>query len=199
MGRTDEGIREINRAYDLDPLSVVIVTDVGKVLTLARRYDDAVAQYEKALAMDPEFGVARGLLALTLSLQRKHAHAIAEINRIRHLDGSPMYVSWLGYVHGAAQNHSEAASALRHLDELALQTYVSPLWFMLLHTGMGNTDEAFHWCQKVFAEHAAGGAIPLKANPLFDPIRSDPRYFEVLSRAGLGESVAVNQAANTSR
>jgi tetratricopeptide (TPR) repeat protein len=183
MGRTDEGITEIKHARALDPLSITINTDVAKVYMIGRRYDEAIEQYKKTLEMDPEFGVARGLLAITLSLAGKHDEGIAEIRALKHLETNPMYLSWLGYIYGKAGRNEEGAAALTGLEQLARQTYVSPLWLMLIETGLGHNDEAFAWFDKVAAEHASGGAIAIKTNPVFDSLRSDPRFSDVLRRA----------------
>ncbi len=183
MGRSDEGIAEIKKAAALDPLSVVISTDVGKVYLLARRYDEAVAQFHRALEMDPQFAVAHGLLALTLSFQGKHEEAIAQIQQIGNIDSNPMHLGWQGYVCGRAGRKTEAENALKQLDLLARRIEVSPHWPTLVYLGLEQKDAAFAELEKAFQEKAVAGAIPLKANPIFDPLRSDPRYADLLRRA----------------
>lgn len=185
MGRSDQAIAEIKKAQALDPLSLIIGTDVAKVYTIARRYDEAIEQYKKVLGMDPEFAQARGLLALTLSLNGKPMEAVEEIRKIKNVENNPMYISWVGYVYGTAGRKDEGAKALKELSDLSNRTYVSPLWMAFLSTGLGEKDEAFEWLEKAFAEHAAGGAIPLKVSPVFDNLRSDPRFADLLQRANL--------------
>ena len=102
IGRFDEGIRTLKRAQELDPLSLVINTDVAKVYMIARRYDEAIAQFQKALEMDPGFDVARGLLGLTYSLKGEHEEAIAECRKLKDFGENPLYLSWMGNVYGAA-------------------------------------------------------------------------------------------------
>lgn len=183
MGRSEEGIAEIQKAAALDPLSVVISTDVAKVYLLARRYDEAIAQFHRALEMDPQFAVAHGLLALTLSLQGKHEEAIAQIQQIEKIETNPMHLGWLGYIYARAGRKVEAENALKQFDLLAQRIDVSPLWPTLLYLGLEQKDAAFAELEKVFQQHSMGGAIPLKVNPQFDPLRADPRYAELLRRA----------------
>ena len=185
MGRFDEGIIEIKRAHELDPLSLIISTDVAKVYALARRYDEAIAQYKKALEMDPEFAEAHALLGLAYSINGQHEEAIAELRQIRDLENNPAYLSWLGYLYGVAGKRDEARTVGIQLQGLAQRTSVSPLWMTVFHIGLGEKDEAFQWLERVFEEKAGGGAVSLKVNPLFDPLRSDPRFADLLRRANL--------------
>jgi tetratricopeptide (TPR) repeat protein len=185
MGRADEGISEIKRARELDPLSVIINSDVAKVFLLTRHYDEAVEQFKHTLELDPEFAQAHGLLALTYSLQGMHEKALEEASKIKHLEDDPMAVAWLGYVNGAAGKKTEAEKALTRLRDLSATTYVSPLWMAHVHLGAGDKDQTFEWFEKVFQERAVGGALVLKANPLFDSLRSDPRFPELLRRANI--------------
>ncbi len=183
MGHANEAIAEIEKAADLDPLSVVICTDVGKVYWLARRYDDAIAQFYKALEMDPDFAVAHGLLALALSVKGEHEAAIAEVRKIKDLESDPMHLAWAGYIYGRAGKEDAAKQARRQLEELAGRIDVSSQWNALVDIGLGEADAAFRSLEKVFQERSMGGAIPLKVNPLFDPLRSDARYAGFLRRA----------------
>ena len=185
MGRANEGISEIRRARELDPLSLIINSDVAKVYLITRHYDEAVDQFKRTLELDPDFAQAHGLLALTYSLQGLHDKALEEIHKIKGLENDPMTLAWLGNVYGASGNKMEADHTLSRLRDLAAQTYVSPLWMAHIHAGSGEKDQAFEWFEKVFQERSAGGAVVLKANPIFDSLRSDPRFPDLLRRAHL--------------
>lgn len=185
MGRADEGIREINRARELDPLSVIINSDMAKVFLLTRHYDEAVTQFHRTLELDPNFSQAHGLLALTYSMQGLHEKALNQIRQIRNLENDPMTVAWLGYIHGAAGNKAEQEKALNRLQELATQTHISPLWMAVILVGSGDNDATFECFEKVLQERSVGGALVLKANPTFDRLRSDPRFPDLLRRANL--------------
>ena len=183
MGRFDEGIAESRRAHELDPLSLTISTDLGKVYLLARRYDAAIGQLQKTLELDPEFEVAHGLLALTYSKKGRPEEALRELRAIRELESDPMYLSYLVYVYGEAGMKNEARQALRRLSDLSQRTYVSPQWMAVAYTGMGERDQAFKWLDRIFEERAQG-ALTIKASPVWDSLRSDPRFPALLRRAG---------------
>ncbi len=183
MGRFDEAIDEITRARGLDPLSVIIGTDVGKIYMIARRYDEAINEYKEALELDPDFMVAHGLLALTYSLKEQHEDAIAELLKVKGLESSPMCLGWLGYVYGMAGKADDARATLNRLTELSHRTYVSPVWMAGIYAGLRQNDLAFHWFDIVFKEHAPGGALVLKVGPFWDSLRSDPRFADLLRRA----------------
>jgi tetratricopeptide (TPR) repeat protein len=183
MGRFDEGIPEIKRAQELDPLSLIISTDLGKAYYMARQYDRAIEQYRKTLEMDANFDHARGFLGLAYAQKGKHEEAIAELRKIKDLENDPMYLSWLGMVYGTAGRGDEARDVLKRLNALSKRTYVSPYSLMAVYTGLGEKDQAFKWLERVFDERAAG-PINLKVQPDFDSLRSDPRFADLLRRAG---------------
>jgi TolB-like protein/DNA-binding winged helix-turn-helix (wHTH) protein/cytochrome c-type biogenesis protein CcmH/NrfG len=185
MGRFEEAINEMTRARELDPLSLIINTDLGKVYSMARRYDEAIAQYHAALQLDPGFSEALGLLALTHSMANRHEEALAEIEKVRELRDSPSYLSWHAWVQHRAGLVEEARQSMEALSILSRRMYVSPLWIATGWIGLGDKEEAFRCFEQVFAEHAIGGAIGLKVNPLFDTLRSDPRFDELVRRAKL--------------
>jgi DNA-binding winged helix-turn-helix (wHTH) protein/TolB-like protein/Tfp pilus assembly protein PilF len=183
MGRFEEGVAEIKRGQELDPLSLVINTDVAKVYLLARRYDEAIEQYKRALEMDPEFEVAHGLLALTYSLKGMHEEALGELRQIEDLEKDPMYLSFLGYVYGRWGKKDEARGVLNRMESLSKQTYVSPHWMIVVNAGLGENDEVFKWFERVFNERTSGCTIDLKVSPLYDSLRSDPRFSDLMRRA----------------
>jgi DNA-binding winged helix-turn-helix (wHTH) protein/TolB-like protein/Tfp pilus assembly protein PilF len=184
MGRFDEGIAELKLAQGVDPLSLIINTDLAKAFIFARRYDEAIAQLKRTLEMDSEFEVAHGLLALAYSAKGRHKEAVDELRKIKSAKTDPLYLSYFVYVYATAGRPEEAETALRQLKALAKQTYVSPLNMAVAYTGLGDKDQAFTWLQRVFDERASGGAISLKVAHVWDQLRSDPRYSAFQQRAG---------------
>jgi tetratricopeptide (TPR) repeat protein/DNA-binding winged helix-turn-helix (wHTH) protein len=184
MGRFDEAIAEVKRAQELDPLSLIISTDVAKVYTNARRYDEAIAQYRRALELDPNFEQARGLLALTYAAKGLYEEAEREFHKIEDIANEPGLLAFQGYVYGAAGKRADAQRVLRQLSELAQRTYVAPYWMTWVYAGLGDKDEAFKWFERIFEDRSAFGAITLKVNPAYDNLRSDPRFTDLLRRAG---------------
>jgi tetratricopeptide (TPR) repeat protein len=182
LGRFDEGLAASRRALELDPLSLVINTDLGWVYYLARRYDEAVAQYRKTLALDPNFTLARFDLALALSHQGRHDEAVAEMLRARGRGSD--YLAGLGYVYAAAGRRQEALKTLAELKQMAQKQYVPPYHLAYVHTGLGDTEQSLAALEKTYAEHTQH-VVDFKTLPLFDPLRSNARFQNLLRRVGL--------------
>lgn len=182
LGDFDAGIAEAQRARELDPLSPSINTDLGWVYYLARRYGEAIAAYRSTLAMDPGFSLARFDLALALSQVGKNADAIAEMRKAS--DRGSDYLAGLGYVYGRAGMRAEALRALADLKALARKQYVPPYHFAWIYTGLGDRDRAIAELEQVYREHTQH-VVDFKTVPMFDPLRSDPRYQDLVRRIGM--------------
>ena len=117
IGRYDEGINLMKKAQQLDPLSLVVNTDVGYAYYIARRYDEAITAYRNALAMDQNFSLAHLLLGLALTQTGQHDEAIAEVQRAT--DRGSEYLAALGNVYARAGKQAEAMAVLRELQQLA--------------------------------------------------------------------------------
>jgi serine/threonine-protein kinase len=180
-GRFPEALGQIQRARDLDPLSLSIRTDVGEINAWARKPDAAVAELRGVLELDPKFPMAHNILGLTYVLQGRMDEGIAALERARNIDDGPRMMSTLGYAYGLAGNRSRAESLLRELTALSKRRYVSPFAFSLIQTGLGNRDEAFASLDLALHERSDTMAI-LGVYPWLDPLRSDPRFGELLAR-----------------
>lgn len=183
MGRFDEAIAQSVRARELDPLSLIINTDLAKVHMLARRYQDAIELFGAALKLDPEFPEAHALLALAYSGAGRHDEAISELRRIKGLEQTPGYLAFLGYVYGAAGRTSESRQVIDQLTELSSHKYVVPFWFAIVWAGLGEADQTFPCLERSLVEPPFYGAVTFKVAPAFDPIRSDRRFDDLLRRA----------------
>jgi DNA-binding winged helix-turn-helix (wHTH) protein/TolB-like protein/tetratricopeptide (TPR) repeat protein len=182
VGEFDEAIREAQRARELDPLSPSINTDLGWVYYLAHRGPEAIAAYRSTLAMDPDFSLAHFDLALVLSEEGKSSEAIAEMEKAS--DRGSDYLAGLGYVYGRAGLRPEALRALAKLKALSRTHYVPPYHFAWIYTGLGDRDRAIGELEEVYREHTQH-VVDFKTVPMFDPLRSDPRYQDLLKRVGL--------------
>jgi TolB-like protein/DNA-binding winged helix-turn-helix (wHTH) protein/Flp pilus assembly protein TadD len=179
LGQYEKGIEMMRQAQRLDPLSLVVNSDVGYVYYIARRYDEAVAAYRYALTMDPKFSLAHLLLGLALSQQGKHAEAIAEVRQAA--DRGSEQLAALGNVYARAGQRREALEALAQLQQLARQKYVPPYQFAWVYCGLGDLDRAVESLQESARQKA--GVIDFKHHPIYEPLRNDPRYQKLLSRA----------------
>ncbi|MDA2928401.1 protein kinase [Acidobacteria bacterium AH-259-O06] len=185
MGRMDEAIAEIKRAQELDSLSLIINTIVAWVFYRARQYDPAVEQCQKTLDLDPNFALAHHLLGWVYAQKSMHQEAVAEAQKSVALSGrGTLMVASLGYAYAASGETDEARKVLVELKERSNQEYVPPYDIALVHTGLGEKDEAFAWLEKAYRERY-GWLVYLKADPIWDPLRSDPRFTDLLRRLGL--------------
>jgi len=189
LGRLDEAMAEMKRAQELEPLSLIINTNVGWIQYYAHQYDQAIAQHQKSVEMDPNF--ARVHLRLGMAYEQKglHQEAIGEYQKTLRLSGDDPYViALLGYSRAMAGQREEARKILNQLQKLQQQRYVPPYSIALIYAGLGEKDLAFEWLDKAFVDRS-GPLIYLKVEPMFDSLRSDPRMAGLLERMRLAPRV----------
>jgi len=185
MGRFDEALAEMKQARLLDPLALVTNTHLGWILYLGRRNDEAVEQLKKTLEIEPNFPLARFFLGFAYAQQARYADAIAEFEKASDSTGGhPGALAGLGHAHALVGNRAEAQKFLTKLKTNASQRYVSPYFIALVHVGFGEIDEAFQWLETAY-DHRSDWLVHLKIEPALDPLRSDARFANLVSRVGL--------------
>ena len=184
VGRTNEGLAEIRRAQELDPLSLPINMTLGWCLCDARQMDEGIDQLRKTIEMDPRFVVAHNRLALCYERKGMYDAAIAEFQKISDLGARSLAIAELGQAYAASGKRGEAQKALAELQELSKQRYISPSVFALIYAALGDKDQAFAWLEKSVEEHDLIIGR-LKVDQRFDNLRSDPRFAEIVRRVGL--------------
>jgi len=182
LGRLDDAMVEIRRALALDPLSLVILHNVGLQHYYARRYDEAIKQYRRTLEMDPGFPITNLMLVYAYADKGMFREAIAVAEGI-----SPRNAPVKAALANCYARAGDRGRALRLVEDLVTESrreYVPPDSIAIAYIGTGEKDEAFAWLEKA-REERLPFAIFIKQNPLFDPLRSDPRFAELLQRIGL--------------
>jgi len=182
QGRFDAAIAELKRAQQLDPLSLIINSDLGLVYYTARQYDRAVEQLRETIKMDPAFNRAHFYLAECYAAQGLFEEALAEAQKYWELSGLKGRAQ-LGYFYAVAGKRDEAQKILAEMQETAKQQYVPPGIFALIYAGLNDKDKAFMWLEKAY-EQRGPGMIGLKTQPRGDSLRSDPRFESLLKRVG---------------
>ncbi|MEW6131044.1 MAG: protein kinase [Acidobacteriota bacterium] len=184
MGRHDEAYVTLKKAVELDPLSMIINTGLGRALCSARRYDEAALQLQKTLAIEPNFAEGHFQLALVYEGQGKYTEAAAAFTRALELFQDPTMKGWVAREYAIAGKRTEATKILNELQTLGKQQYVSPYMIAIVYAAMNERDRAFEWLDKV-CEEKSYYVVWLKVDPVFDGFRSDPRFQSILQRIGL--------------
>jgi TolB-like protein/DNA-binding winged helix-turn-helix (wHTH) protein/Tfp pilus assembly protein PilF len=186
MGRFDEALSESEQARKLDPLSLIIASDRGAVLYRARQYGRAIAQFRAVLDMDPHFAHPRGYLLISYIRAGRFTDALDEINRYTR----PLSPAWAAaeeaIVYGEWGRTAEAGQALAKFEEYAQKFPPDPYARLPVYIGTGQKDQATALLQKAFAERSPIVST-FKTDPAYDPLRGDPRFQELLRRAGLAQ------------
>jgi eukaryotic-like serine/threonine-protein kinase len=186
MGRFNEGFAELKKAQELDPLSLVINTNLGKVLYFGHRYDEAIQQYKKTLEMDPNFVKAHDDLGWAYEQKGMHAEAIVGWLKARTLFGkTESSVAKLKGAYRESGMRGYWQEDLELANEELAHGHVWPAgWVARIYIHLGNKNAALEWLERGFKEQD-GSLVYLKAEPDFDPLRADPRFQSLMRRVGL--------------
>ncbi|MGE5236000.1 MAG: tetratricopeptide repeat protein [Acidobacteriota bacterium] len=184
-GRWAEADSEIRRAQELDPLSLVIGADLGLFEYYRRQYDVAVDDYRAVLAMEPGFVQGRLGLALTYVQLERCGDALRELEEAhrREPDSLPVEAT-LGFALARCGRPTEAERIADELTEVDRQSLRAAYAVAGVWVGLADRDRAFVWLDRA-REERSGLLGSLRADPAFDPIRSDPRFPALLKRVGL--------------
>jgi eukaryotic-like serine/threonine-protein kinase len=184
MGRFDEGIAETKKAQELDPLSLIINTTMGWQFYLAGRNENAVEQLRKVLDIDPKFSPARRNLEEVYAHMGKYKEAVAEREKALSLSGSPELAASIEEDFTKSGYKGVLQSWLEGLTQLSKHSYVSSYSIAESYMRMDQKQKAFEWLEKAYEEHDSG-LVSLAVEPMFESIRPDPRFKEILRRMKL--------------
>ena len=184
MGRFDEALAERKLAQKFDPMNPAVIASVGHTLFSARRYDEAMEYYRRAIELNPNYSWGHLWIADVYVQKGMYDEAITEVNKALSVEGSTRAIATLGYAYAVAGRRDEARKVLGQLEDLSKGKYVSPFFIAIIHVGLGEKDRAFDWLEKAYQERNPN-LVRLKVEPVFDPIRSDPRFTNLLRRVGM--------------
>jgi TolB-like protein/DNA-binding winged helix-turn-helix (wHTH) protein/Flp pilus assembly protein TadD len=187
MGRQEEAVANYKRALDLEPLSLVINMSLGQAYYHSREYDSAIGQLQKTLELDSNFATAREYLGLVYLQKSKYKESILEFEKSLQISPDSPDAMWkLGYAYGVTGRRVEAVQVLGRLNQLSKRRYVPSEAIACVYAGIGEIGMAFEWLEKGYKARSIGlGGIDLKVNPVFDSLRSDPRFADILRRINL--------------
>jgi len=169
-------------AQELEPMSSVIHTGAGYGLFLAKRYDEAVVQCEKALEIDPDSIIAIYVIGMCRAQQSRLPEAIMLMDRAVTMSSRmPFYLALLGNFYGRAGETAKAHELLAELERVSTDRYVPPHSAAYIYAGLGDIDRAIEWERKAYDD----GAGPFTYfSPVLENLHSDPRHVAELRRMG---------------
>ena len=187
LGRYDEALPLMYRAYELDPLSASVSTGIGRIYHFSHQFDKAIEQYNKTLEMNPDYVGAVYALGLSYSHSKRYDQAISVLSKALELsNGRLIILTTLGYTY-AKSGMIEEALTIR--DDLILQQkekHISPFYFGVIDASLGNKDAAIDSLYSAYNEHF-GILVYIKASPFFDNLKSNTRFIELMRMVGLVE------------
>ncbi|MGH9348583.1 MAG: tetratricopeptide repeat protein, partial [Vicinamibacterales bacterium] len=198
-GDVEAALRAMERARERDPMSVMVNTNIAIGLYYARRHDDSIAELRRAIEIDPHFGIAHWALGVNYEQKGAYDEAVRELQKGLTLSApSVPMLSALGHVYGVSGRRAKARKILDELRRLSSRRYVSPYCVGVVHAGLGDTDQAFHWLQQAFDDRSTW-LVYLGVDPTLDRLRSDRRFPELLRRIGLARDERLRTPARSLR
>jgi len=184
-GQLDAAMLEAHTALELDPASVSIRRAVGWVYYYARRYDRAREHLSRAIEMNPMAVESYRMLGSAMALQGDVADAERVLREALALEGAAAYSqATLGWLLARSGRRDEAEATLRKLEAARERGYVSAVAFAILHIGLGNLSSALDWAERAYDERR-GWLAYVNVNPIFDPLRNEPRFAALVRKMGL--------------
>jgi tetratricopeptide (TPR) repeat protein len=183
LGRYDEAIAEMKKAESLDPLSLIINADLAELLVLSHSYDESIQQSRKTIEMDPNFAMAHNQLAQAYLQQHMYKEAVVELQKAVQLSGgSPTCIANLARAYALSGRRNEALTLLSDLKTSAMPGFSHASEIAAIYVSLGNMDAAMNWIEKGYAERFNPGVL---IRPGYDPLRSDPRFKNLVHSIGL--------------
>jgi eukaryotic-like serine/threonine-protein kinase len=185
LGRTREAVAELEKAQELDPLAPILKSALGFLFYITRQYDRATVELHKTIEAHPKLWIGNNWLGLIAAQQKRYPEALAACARAVELsDSLPLTVASLGYIQALSGDRESALGTLERLQELAKRRYVMPYGIATIYAGLDDKEQALVWLEKAFQER--GNLLCyLSVDPVFDSLRTHPRFQQLIGRIGL--------------
>jgi eukaryotic-like serine/threonine-protein kinase len=181
MGRQDEAMAEINRAQELEPLSIIIDRDVAWHLFFQQKYDEAIAHLEQTLARDSTYAPARSLLARALAERGRYSEALEHLRLAAPGMTRGVNLSFIAYVQARSGDTRAADATMAQVEKLRSGEFVPPYYDALVYTAEGRSRKALDALDRAYREQDST-LVGLMIDPRFERLRSEPRYQELVKR-----------------
>src|SRR6266849_8914932 len=185
LGRSEEALEVARRALDFDPASPAVSHSLAVQLYFARQFDQAIDQAHNTLEMDANFAISYAVLGevyLSKGMYREGLLALEKYSALSR--SSATSLALLGYSHARLGERSQALRMIEKLKAASKEGFVPALFVALVYGGLEDKGQAFTWLEKAYEERFNRLAY-LKVDALWDPLRSDPRFADLLRRVGI--------------
>ena len=184
LGRFEEARQELKKAQELDPLSLLINTSVGRQLYFAHQYGSAIEQFQKTLQMDQNFVPAQHAIEMAYAQNGMYKEAVAERQKVLTLSGSPDLAASIGADYAQSGYPGVMQSWLEGLKEVSKRGYVSAYNIAQIYAQLGEKAQAMTWLEQALNQRDSKLTY-VKVEPAFDSVRSDPQFQQIVQRLGM--------------
>jgi TolB-like protein/Flp pilus assembly protein TadD len=181
-GDLDEAKNEIQKARELDPQALPVQIIVGFFFHLEGQEEKAIEEYSKIIAKAPHFPLAHFYQGISKIHLSSYEEATESFKKALELSGGSLRMkAWLAYTYSLNGNKEKALQVIDEFQELSLSRYIDPSYIALINIGLGEINEAFKWLEKAY-EDRSFLLIWLRVDPVFESLRSDSRFQDLLKR-----------------
>jgi tetratricopeptide (TPR) repeat protein len=182
-GRLKESITQSELARSLDPFSPITTLNYCRTFYYGRDFDRASTCFEKLVKEEPGYDNARYVLGLVYLRKGRYEDATGIFEELYHKDKAPAGAA-LGYTYAITNRRDDALRILSEMEALKSDGYIAPQEFAVIYLGLGDKETALGWLRKAADEKFAPLAL-IGVEPMFDSIRSDPAFIELLKSLAL--------------
>ena len=175
-GQFERAVAEGKRAVELDPLSLVINTDLGFDYFYQRRYDEAIEQLRRTIEIDPRYYSAHFTLGEVLELKGQLPEALAEYKKSAELNDNPYVLGLVAQACAKLGRRDEALKLLQQMEQLSAGRYVADYSLALVHLALGEKEKAIELLEHAYRNRVGGDVPFIRVDPMLDPLRGDLRF-----------------------
>ncbi len=184
QGRFDEAFVESSQARQLDPLSLIIATDHASILYYSRQFQNAIEQYRSVLELEPADSHAQGMMIAPYLQLGRYADATDATRHWTASENDPWRLACEVAIYGRSGRSAEAHRTLARLEKVVGSRPDRYVMLLTAYSATGQKERVFELLDKAYAEHS-NSLVVIKVDPIYDPIRSDPRFKDFLRRLRL--------------
>jgi len=196
IGDLSTAIAERKRALELDPVNPLLSSALGEAYYQNREFDRAIEQNSRSLELDPSYAIALVNIGRAYEMKGMHPKARSVFQKVlAAAPDDPAVLALMGHEYANSGDKTQALQVLSRLKQLSDRGYVPPIYMALVYTGLHDLDHAFEWLRRASDEHCEY-LVYLPSEPLADPLRKDPRFFQLLDHLGLKQASVTPSPSN---